>query len=578
MEADAIGIGTILALGIGAQWLGRAIGFPSILVLLIAGVLAGPVLGVVDPDEIFGESLFPVISLGVGLLLFEEGMKLHIGRLPPGTRRPVVGMLTIGASITGAVAAVAAWRIFGLDSDQAAVLGAVVIVSGPTVVGPILQIARPREPVNSILSFEGIITDPVGAMIGIAVLNVAVADHGPGLIMTAGLGLVCGLAGAAVLVLAMRLLLVPDDLEVAVAVGIAVVVFTVAEEFRDEAGLFATTVMGIALANQRRVPMERVREFGGTLGAVVLGSLFIVLAARVDLGDVVEFLPEALLFTAFLIVAVRPLATMIALYGTHRPFAEKVLIAGIAPRGVVAAATSSLFLLKFQEVDESFPELVPVVFTVIFATAAVYGLSAPLLTRILDLYEQPPRGVAILGGQPWAIDLARCLAEQRVPVILLTDRPLPADQVPDGVEAVSGDVDGEAAREALAGVGRTLVTAQSTDRRQLAGSLLTDRLGRESVRVIAPPEEAPAPVRGLRASARRLRFVEHRGEIEAAYERGARFAALETVPEGTRPLLVIDAEGYAHLHRRPRGKGVRSIALVGGAADQPPAPGRRSGG
>ncbi len=565
MEADAIGIAVIIVLGVGAQWLGRAIGFPSILLLLAAGVAAGPALGIVDPDEIFGEALFPVISLGVGLLLFQEGLKLRLDRLPPGTRRPVLRLLTVGVLVTAVGAAVAAKAIFDLPSDEAAVLGAILIVSGPTVVGPILRLARPREPIGSILSFEGIIVDPLGAMVGIAVLNVVLQGHGPGLIQTAAVGFGAGLLGAALLVIAMRLLLVSYELEVAVALAIAVAAFTLAEELRPEAGLFATSVMGIALANQRRVPLERVHEFGGTLGVVVLGSLFIVLAARVNLDDVVDLLPEILLLTAVLVILIRPIAAFASLARTGRPLIEKLLVSGIAPRGVVAAATSSLFLLKFEEAGDPFPELVPVTFGVIFLTSAIYGLGAPVLTRLLELQKPRPRGIAIVGEQPWALDLARCLAEQDIPVVLLPENRLDPTRIPPGVEAVAGRVDGAAAREALADVGRALIAAGNADRRTLAGTKLTERLGRENVRTIAPEGEILPPFPGLRRSTRRLRLMEHREEIEAAYDAGARFVALNALPEGTRPLLLIDRNGFTHLHRPPGvRRGDRTVVLIVG--------------
>ena len=552
MEADAIGIATIIALGVGAIWLGRALSFPSILLLLAGGVLVGPALGIVDPDKIFGEALFPIVTLGVGLLLFEEGLNLRFDRLPPGTRRPVFRLLTVGVTITAVGAAVAAKVIFDLDTDEAAVLGAVLIVSGPTVVGPILRLARPREPTGSILSFEGIIVDPIGAMVGIAVLNVVLQQDGPGLVQTATLGLAAGLVGAAFLVVAMRMLLVSYELEVAVALAMAVVAFTVAEELRSEAGLFATTVMGIALANQRRVPLERIHDFGSTLGAVILGSLFIVLASRVDLSEVVAVLPETVLFTAVLVLLVRPIATFASFTGTGRPLTERVLISGMAPRGVVAAATSSLFVLKFDAAGDPFPELVPITFGVIFLTSLIYGLGAPLLTRLLDLQEPAPRGMAIVGEQPWALDLARCLAEQDVPVVVLPERALDPSLIPPGVRTVAGHVDSPQTREALADVGRALIVADSADRRALAGAKLTERLGRENVRILAPEGELLPPFPGVRRSSRLLRLTEHRDEIEAAFAAGARFVSLDSLPEGVRPLLLIDSKGFTHLHRPPR--------------------------
>ena len=257
--------------------------------------------------------------------------------------------------------------------------------------------------------------------------------------------------------------------------------------------------------------------------------------------------------------------------GTGRPLSERILISGMAPRGVVAAATSSLFLAKFEQAGDPFPELVPVVFGVIFLTALIYGLGAPLLTRILNLQQPRPQGVAIVGEQPWAIDLARCLAETEVPVVLLPERQLDKAEIPPGVEVVPGAVNSAEADRALEDVGRALITAESADRRTLADGRLTERLGRENVRTLAPAGEILPPFPGLRSSTRRLRLMEHRDEIEAAWTTGARFVAVADLPEGTRPLLLIDQRGFTHLHRPPllRRPGDQTVVLIDASLNAP---------
>lgn len=579
MSTDVtLGVGAILALGIASQWLGRALAFPSILILLVAGILAGPVTGIVEPDEIFGEALFPLVSLGVGLLLFEEGLKLRFDRLPPGTRHPVWRLLTIGVAITAVGVALAAAWIFDLTTGEALVLGAILTVSGPTVVGPALRVARPREPAGSILTFEGTFLDPVGAVLSVTVLNVVLREGSAQGWTTILAGLAIGIAAAFLLVAALRLLVVPDDLEVAVAVALAAAAFTAGEELREEAGLFATTAMGVALANQRIVTVSRVAEFGRTLGPLILGSLFIVLAARVDLDEVADLLPEILLLLAAIVILIRPLATLASLLWTNRPRAERALIASIAPRGVVAAATSSLFAIKFSQAGTPFPELVPVTFGIIFGTALVYGLGAAPVTALLGLRKPIPRGLAILGERPWVLDLARAVHETGAPVVVLAGREL--DSPSEGAPVFVGPLDQPGAREALGSVGRALVATEMIDRRLLAGEVLVDQLGRRGVRVMGHEgEDTHHPDLLPRV---RTGIVRHSEEIEEPYERGARFAVLDRLPDGVRPLLFVDADGQVHLHRRPRGAGVRAVALVGGDArgepttyphaPEPPAP------
>ncbi len=254
-----IGLATIVVFGVGAQWIGRRAGIPSLLLLLPAGVLAGAVLGLVDPEELFGDALFPGITLLVSLLLFQAALGLRVRDLPRVARGPVLRLVTVGAAITFAGASAGVALILGVDADVALLVGAILVVSGPTVVGPLLAVVRPRDPSEAVLRWESIALDPIGATLGVVVLNLLLASGGgvhPVLQMLGrlGVGVGVGAAAAVILVFVMSRFLVSDEMEAAVALLFAVAAFALAEVSLSEAGLFATTTLGFIAANQDFVP------------------------------------------------------------------------------------------------------------------------------------------------------------------------------------------------------------------------------------------------------------------------------------------------------------------------------------
>ncbi|ACQ82063.1 sodium/hydrogen exchanger [Beutenbergia cavernae DSM 12333] len=382
---DVSGIALIVALGVAGQVGAKALRVPSILLLLTLGLLAGPVLGWLDPDAIFGEALFPLVSMAVGLLLFEESLKLDFARLRGGARRPVIGLVTAGALLTGIGATVVAHLVLGLAWSQAAVIGAILIVSGPTVVGPLLKIIRPKQPLESVLAFEGIFIDPIGAVLALAVANVALHAEATHLGLTALSGLGIGAAAALVLVLLIRTGLVPKETEVILALAFALGAYTVAEGLHDEAGLFATTALGAALANQRIARTEPLHEFGSHLGLLLVGALFIILAARVDLDALVRYLPATLGVVAVLVLVLRPLVAAVSTLRSTLTPRERMMVGWMAPRGIVAASTASVFALRFDDAGQPFPQLVPVVFGVVLLTAIVYGLTGAPVAQALGV-------------------------------------------------------------------------------------------------------------------------------------------------------------------------------------------------
>lgn len=379
------GIAAIVLFGVLGQLLGKATRIPSIILLLLLGLLVGPVLGWVNPDALLGEDLFPLVSMAVSVLLFEESLKLDLSRLRGGARRPVLGLVTVGALLTGLGASLLTYSVFGLPPARAAVIGAILIVSGPTVVGPLLAVIRPRQPLESVLAFEGIFIDPIGATVALGVTNFALHEHPPGLLKTGLTGILVGVVTAAVYVVLIRFARVPSSMHVVLALALALTAFATAEALFEESGLWATTAMGVALANQRVVRLGALHEFGSHVGALLIGSLFIVLAARVDLHELITYAPATLGLVVLLVLVLRPLVAWVATSRTVLSRRERAMVGWMAPRGIVAASTASLFALQFEEAGKPFPQLVPVVFGVVLTTAVVYGFTGPVVARWLGV-------------------------------------------------------------------------------------------------------------------------------------------------------------------------------------------------
>lgn len=426
-EELLIGIASVLVLGIVAQWIAWRIRLPSILVLLTFGFLAGPVTGFLHVDALLGELLFPIVSLSVGVILFEGGLSLKFEDLRH-TGRVIRNLITVGALTTWMLTTAAAYLILGLNLALSVQLGAVLVVTGPTVIGPLLRHVRPSGQSGSILRWEGILIDPVGATLAVLVFDAILIGDAQtaagatitGIFLTILVGVLAGVIGAAVLVGAMRRYLLPDYLQSAFTLMLVIGVFAGAELFQHEAGLLATTIMGIALANQKSVTIRHIAEFKESIGVLLISCLFILLSARLQITDLQNLGWSTVLFVIVMLVLVRPASVLLSTFRSSLTWQERVFLSAMAPRGIVAAAVSSIFALRLAEVDHPQAEmLVPLTFAVIVATCAIYGLSSLPLARWLGLSQADPQGVLIVGAHEWARQIAEVLRDARQKTILL---------------------------------------------------------------------------------------------------------------------------------------------------------------
>jgi NhaP-type Na+/H+ or K+/H+ antiporter len=385
--------------------------------------------------------------------------------------------------VTWAVAAVAARYILDFDWNIAALLGALLVVSGPTVVLPLLKQVRPVGIAAKVLKWEGILIDPIGVLLGVLVLDAVLGSASPDVMLLAGswvlttvLTVVVGcLIGLAVGVGVTKLLkrhLIPDHLQNAVTLMIVGAVYTGSEMLFHEAGLFAVTVMGVFLANQTSVAVKHIAEFKENLTTLLLAGLFIVLAANVDVEQLKALRLNSFLFLAVLVFVARPLAVWVSTLRSGLPWQEKVFLAAVAPRGIVAAAVSALFALRLEAAGVPGAEsIVPETFFVIVGTVALYGLSAGAVARYLGLQPPNPQGFLIVGAQPVGRAIARALKLDNHQVLLIDGNRGSVTQARlAGFDATHGDILDHDLMEYLdlGGIGRILAVCPNDEVNTLA--------------------------------------------------------------------------------------------------------------
>ena len=555
----------VLVLGVGAQWIAWRIRAPAILALLGAGFLAGPVTGLIEPDALFGPLLLPVVSLSVSLILFEGGLSLEFRELRE-VGRPVVGLLTVGAATTWLLTTMSAHWVLGLPQSAALLLGAILVVTGPTVIGPLLRDIRPIGRVSSIARWEGIVIDPIGACLAVLVFQATETGDGGGLrhaflalatgLATTGLiGTAIGMVAALILTFVLHRFWLPDHLQNPVTLMLAIAAFTAAEIVHPQAGLVAATVMGIGMANQRRVDIRRIVEFKESLTVLLVTCLFIVLAARVSAKSLTALGWRGALFVAVLILVIRPLSVWLATIGSTLKWREKMFLSWFAPRGIVAASVASVFAIQMGSGGEA---LASATLLVVFATVAIYGMTAGTLARRLGLAVARPEGLLIAGANPVARAVAAALGSAGFATTLVDSRYAGIREAhAAGLTAVYGDIlsDRTLDRIDLSGLGRFLALTSNDDVNTLAATILRDVFGRQHVYQLArslrqePMKNSEVPhlggrtLFGAECLYERLDEAIDRGAVVKATPLTAEFglqAFLDHYGQDAVPLFVVD--------------------------------------
>lgn len=496
-------LAAILVAGVAAQWLAWRTRLPAILFLLGLGLIAGPLTGVLDPDALFGDLLFPLVSLAVAVILFEGALTLHFEEIR-GLAAVVRNLVTLGAVITWAVVALAAHLLVGLDPGIALLFGAMVVVTGPTVIVPMLRTVRPTERIASTLRWEGIVIDPLGALLAVLVFQAVIAGYGEGtglsllftFLTTVGTGTVIGCVAGYALAVALRRHWLPEYLHNVITLALVAAVFTTSDMLRHESGLLAVTVMGMTMANTRDTPLEDILDFKESLSLLLISGLFIVLAARLQLDQLLELGPAALALLAVVMFLARPLAVAASTLGSELSLRERTLVAWIGPRGIVAAAVSAVFALRLQDagIDQA-ALIVPLTFVVILGTVIIQGLTAGPLAKLLGVAEPEPRGVLIVGAHPLARAIGTALKEAGFPVQLSdTSWEAVREARMEGLRAFYGSPVSEHADRHLdlIGMGRLLALSPSAQLNALACLRYASEFGRGRVYALETSREQSA--------------------------------------------------------------------------------------
>ena len=412
--------------GIGSQWAAWRLRIPAIALLLVAGLLLGPVTGYINPQESFGNLYKPIVALSVAVILFEGGLTLNFKEIRE-TSTAVRRIIIIGGPLVWLFSALAAHYAAGLVWPAAIVLGAILVVTGPTVIMPLLRQAQLEPRSASLLRWEAIVNDPIGALFAVLSFEIYLVIHGSHdgitLLGTILAGAFVALVGGYFLGRAISFLFVrgkvPEYLKAPILLISVLGAYAISDAVLEESGLLTVTVMGITLANSRMASLTELRRFKETITVLLVSGLFIILTATLDLNALFSLGWGAIAFVALILFVVRPVAVMIATTGSGLDLKERALVSWIAPRGIVAVAVSGLFggaLTDLGIADGS--KLTALTFAVVASTILLHGFTLGPLASLLGLKSAEKPGLLLVGSSPWTIALASKLEESNIPVLI----------------------------------------------------------------------------------------------------------------------------------------------------------------
>lgn len=500
-EYTALVLASVLGFGLFSQWISWWLKLPAILFLLLAGIVLGPLSGWLKPDELFGNILFPMVSLSVAVILFEGSLTLNFGQLQ-GIHRVVLNMVTIGVLLTCVTIALLVHYLVGFPWGLSWLFGAIMVVTGPTVIVPMLRTIRPNYRIAQILRWEGILIDPIGALLAVLVFEYLVASSAENQWAHALLlfgqtiltGLTAGIVGGWVLGRILQKHLVPEYLRNLLALTFVIGVYVISNTLGEESGLLAVTVMGIWLANTKGLDFEDILSFKEDLTILLVSALFIILAARINFTQVAELgFAGVFVFLGVQFIA-RPLKILVSTFRSGLKWQEKFLLAWVAPRGIVAAAVSAIFALKLENdgiLDAHL--LVPLTFMLIIGTVIFQSATARSLANFLKVSEPEPHGFLIVGANPVGRTIGVALKREGLHVLVAdTSWEKIRDARMDGLDTYYGDVTSEHADRHLdlVGLGRLIAVSARDETNQLAGVRFRREFGKKNIFSLCPVKKS----------------------------------------------------------------------------------------
>ncbi|GAB7034873.1 cation:proton antiporter [Streptomyces sp. NPDC021749] len=495
-----LGVGLTVALAVGSQILASRLRIPSLIVLLPAGFAAGAVTDVVRPDKLLGPAFAPLVSLSVALILYDAGLGLDLRHLKGATRSVVVRLIVLGVLLTAGTVMALGPALYGVPFAAACMLGVILVVSGPTVVAPLLEHVRPSDKVRRVLLWEGSLVDPVGGILGAVVFHSVVSGgfrtgHGfraADFLAGLALGLAGGVVGAALLWFTLRWLELGETLGTLAQLATVVVVAAACDTVYDDTGLIAAIVTGLIVANLPGFDMPARRPFFETLVQLIIGLLFVSISATVTPRSVVPVLLPTLALVAVLVLLVRPLATVLSTVRTELTTPERAFLGWMAPRGIVAASTATTFSASLTAAGlRGADKILPVTFLVIVGTVVVYALTAKPVAAGLGVARPARARPLLVGGDPWVIDLARSLRTAGLDVLMWAGPAPQRDRIAEaGIELAAGELMAAATdpRARLEGVTAVFLLTEDDDFNALAAIVMRDSVDGPVHRVGPPPD------------------------------------------------------------------------------------------
>ena len=493
------------ALGIGSQWLAWRFQLPAIVLMLAAGIIAGPLTGLLDPKESFGDLLKPIIAVAVAVILFEGGLTLNLRSLRD-AGPAVMRLVVIGAPLGWLMSSLAIRYGAGLSWESSIVFGGIMIVTGPTVIMPLLRQARMRPRPGRILKWEAIVNDPIGALAAVLAYEVVVAINTTATMAEAAWHLVQGVVVASVLgyaagrgiASAFRRGKVPEYMKVPVLFGAVLAVYAASDAVLHESGLLAVTVMGVILANAHLPSFDEMRRFKEHATVILVSGVFILLAASLSLPQLLSVDLRTVIFVLVVVLVARPVTVLISLLGTGLPWQEKAMIAWIGPRGVVLVAVSGLFGTQLAELGiQDGEKLTTLAFALVAGTVVLHGFSMAPLSRYLGLTSDALPGLLLVGGSRWAVNMAKALEAADIPT-MIADRNwfrLRAAREA-GLQVYHGEILSEAAEHSLdlSLYGTVLAATDNDGYNALVGTDFGPEFGRSQVFQVGRSDEAEGKV------------------------------------------------------------------------------------
>lgn len=408
------------------QWLAWRFKLPAIVLLSLAGLVLGPISGVLDPAREFGMNLRTIISMAVAIILFDGGLNLRFKELKD-LKRAVLQMVLIGAPLGWVFAASACHYVAGLTWPVAIVFGGILVVTGPTVIMPLLRQAKLKSRTAAVLKWEGIVNDPLGALFAVVAFEYFISPElqtNPAsgftilILKILFIGLISFSIGRLLQYIFHRGL-IPEFLKQPVVLMLVLLTYALANVLQDESGLVAVTVLGITLGNSNLANLEEMRRFKEYLSLLLISLVFILITATLRWADIGLLNWFSLAFIFVLLVIVRPLTVLLSTVHSGLTHKEQMFIGWIAPRGVVCAAVSGLFGPEL--VKHGFPdgaELVPLAFAIVFATVIGHGFTVAPWGKRLGLISANVEGLLIIGSNAFTVELGKKLQTLKIPVMI----------------------------------------------------------------------------------------------------------------------------------------------------------------